>query len=482
MIRTINNFFRGRAKPAAVRPGQVIPTWLLVAFLLAALWLAGCGLGSPENEVFATPSLGSATQASPTLAVSPLPTQEPPAATSASSPTLPSSAGATQAPSPLPTGAPSPMPTNTLPADTQPAESVSSLPDPGNYTWELVASGLNSPVGMAFTGDGSGRLFVLEQAGVIRIIQDGEVLATPFLDIVDQVGSGGNEQGLLGLAFHPAYPENGYFYINYTDRNGDTVIAHYSVSGDPNQADRDSQVRLLSVDQPFANHNGGVVAFGPDGYLYLGLGDGGSGGDPQGNAQSLNTLLGKILRLDVDAGNPYGIPPDNPFADVGGLPEIWTYGLRNPWRFSFDRLNGDLYIGDVGQNAWEEIDFLPAGHPGGANFGWDYREGAHPYEGTPPADLELIDPVVEYSLSGANCAVTGGYVYRGQNLPDFQGVYLYGDFCSGVVWGLLSLSDGSWQNAALFQTGTNITSFGQDEDGEIYLVDRQGSIYRLGQR
>jgi glucose/arabinose dehydrogenase len=241
-------------------------------------------------------------------------------------------------------------------------------------------------------------------------------------------------------------------------------------------------MRLLSVDQPFANHNGGVVAFGPDGYLYLGLGDGGSGGDPQGNAQSLDTLLGKILRLDVDAGDPYVIPPDNPFADVGGRPEIWAYGLRNPWRFSFDRLNGDLYIGDVGQNAWEEIDFLPAGHPGGANFGWDYREGAHPFEGTPPAGLELIDPVVEYSLSGANCAVTGGYVYRGQNLPDFHGVYLYGDFCSGVVWGLLRLPDGSWQNAALFETGANITSFGQDEAGEIYLVDRQGSIYHLAQR
>lgn len=480
MIRAINNFVRGRAKPAAVRPHQATLTWRLIAFMLAAVLLAGCGSGTLENEVTDTPALDTATQASPTLASSPLPTQAPPAGTSPSSPTLSSST--TQAPSPLPTGPSSPVPTDTLLTDTTPPETVTSLPDPGNYTWELVAGGLNSPVGMAVAGDGSRRLFVLEQAGIIRIIQDGEVLATPFLDIVDQVGSGGNEQGLLGLAFHPAYPEKGYFYINYTDRNGDTVIARYSVSPDPNQADRDSQVRLLGVGQPFPNHNGGVVAFGPDGYLYLGLGDGGSGGDPQGNAQSLDTFLGKILRLDVDAGDSYGIPPDNPFADVGGLPEIWAYGLRNPWRFSFDRLNGDLYIGDVGQNAWEEIDFLPAGHPGGANFGWDYREGAHPYEGTPPDDLELIDPVVEYSLSGANCAVTGGYVYRGQNLPDFQGVYLYGDFCSGVVWGLLRLPDGSWQNAALFQTGANITSFGQDEAGQIYLVDRQGSIYRLAQR
>ncbi|HEX6303692.1 MAG TPA: PQQ-dependent sugar dehydrogenase, partial [Anaerolineales bacterium] len=417
-----------------------------------------------------------ATQSSPTVMPSPLPTQALPGQTAVSTPT---------ALSPNPTELPTPVPTepaSPVPADTSPPGTAASLPDPANYTWDLVAGGLNSPVGMAVPADGSGRLFVLEQAGVIRIVQDGQVLATPFLDIVDQVGSGANEQGLLGLAFHPVYSENGYFYINYTDRNGDTVIARFSVSDDPNRADRDSQLGLLGVDQPFANHNGGVVAFGPDGYLYLGLGDGGSGGDPQGNAQSLDTLLGKILRLDVDAGDSYGIPPDNPFADAGGRPEIWAYGLRNPWRFSFDHLNGDLYIGDVGQNAWEEIDFLPAGHPGGANFGWDYREGAHPFEGTPPAGLELIDPVVEYSLSGANCAVTGGYVYRGQNLPDFHGVYLYGDFCSGVVWGLLRLPDGSWQNAALFETGANITSFGQDEAGEIYLVDRQGSIYHLAQR
>jgi glucose/arabinose dehydrogenase len=192
-------------------------------------------------------------------------------------------------------------------------------------------------------------------------------------------------------------------------------------------------------------------------------------------------LLGKILRLDVDAGDPYGIPPDNPFADVGGLTEIWAYGLRNPWRFSFDRLNGDMYIADVGQNAFEEIDYSPAGHPGGANFGWDYREGAHPFEGSPPADLDLIDPVAEYDHS-QGCSVTGGYVYRGQNLPSWHGVYLYGDFCSGRVWGLLRLPDGSWQNALLFETGTNITSFGQDEAGEVYLVDRQGSVYRLAQR
>jgi glucose/arabinose dehydrogenase len=192
----------------------------------------------------------------------------------------------------------------------------------------------------------------------------------------------------------------------------------------------------------------------------------------------LGTFLGKTLRLDVDAGDPYGVPPDNPFFQGEGLPEIWAYGLRNPWRFSFDRLAGDIYIADVGQNQWEEIDFLPAGHPGGANFGWDYREGAHPYEDQPPADLELIDPVAEYDHS-QGCSVTGGYVYRGQNLPEWQGVYLYGDFCTGFIWGLLRQPDGTWQNARLFETGANITSFGQDEAGEIYLVVRQGEVYRL---
>jgi glucose/arabinose dehydrogenase len=367
------------------------------------------------------------------------------------------------------------------PTEAPTPEEVSTLPDPSIYNWQSVADGLERPVGLFNAGDGSGRLFVLEQPGTIRIIKEGEVLPTPFLDIVDRVGSGGSEQGLLGLAFHPNYAENGHFYVNYTDRNGNTVIARFSVSDNPDQADPASEVQLLGVEQPFGNHNGGMLAFGPDGYLYLGLGDGGSAGDPFGNAQSLSTLLGKILRIDVDDGDPYAIPPDNPFASGGGRPEIWAYGLRNPWRFSFDLLTNDLYIGDVGQNQWEEIDFLPAGSPGGANFGWNYREGAHPYEGSPPAGLNLIDPVAEYDHS-QGCSVTGGYVYRGQDLPDWSGVYLYGDYCSGLVWGLLHLPDGSWQNARLFESGARITSFGQDQAGEIYLVDYQGGIYRLGKK
>ncbi len=251
---------------------------------------------------------------------------------------------------------------------------------------------------------------VLEQPGRIRVIKSGALLATPFLDITDRVGSRGNEQGLLGIALHPNFKSNGYFYVNYTDLNGNTVIARFTVSSNPDQADQNSEKILLHVQQPYPNHNGGSMVFGPDGYLYMGLGDGGSEGDPLLIGQNLNTLLGKLLRIDVNHGDPYSIPADNPFAKGGGLPEIWVYGLRNPWRFSFDRATGDLYIGDVGQDLYEEIDYLPAGSPGGANFGWSYREGFHPYKGTPPSGLKLVDPVWEYSHAEGGCAVTGGFV------------------------------------------------------------------------
>lgn len=437
---------------------------LIYLALFITLFLAGCGTGTSEQ---ASPSPGAVIEATPSAT-----TQLLPSTTATEKPSAPP---ASEAPA---TTTESPVTPTLAPTETPTSGEVSALPDPSNYTWQLVVDGLDRPVGLFNADDGSGRLFVLEQPGTIRIIKDGEVLPTPFLNIVDEVGSGGSEQGLLGLAFHPNYTENGHFYVNYTDHNGNTVIARFNVSDNPDQADPASEVQLLGVEQPFANHNGGMLAFGPDGYLYLGLGDGGSAGDPFGNAQSLDTLLGKILRIDVDAGDPYGIPPDNPYANGGGRPEIWAYGLRNPWRFSFDRLTNDLYIGDVGQNQWEEIDFLPAGSPGGANFGWNYREGLHPYEGSPPAGLNLIDPVAEYDHS-QGCSVTGGYVYRGPDLPDWSGVYLYGDYCSGLVWGLLHLPDGSWQNARLFESGARITSFGQDQAGEIYLVDHQGRIYRL---
>ncbi|MGB7875436.1 MAG: PQQ-dependent sugar dehydrogenase [Anaerolineales bacterium] len=375
-----------------------------------------------------------------------------------------------------PTDAPPTLPPDTAlpPTDTltdTPPPDATTFPNPDNYAWETVVSGLDRPVDLQHTGDASGRIFIIEKVGRIRVFQDGQLLDTPYLNITDRVGSGGNEQGLLGLAFHPNYEVNGLFFVNYTDINGNTVIARFRVTGDPNVADPTGEVVLLRLNQPFRNHNGGVLAFGPDGYLYAGLGDGGSAGDPQGNAQSLNTWLGKILRLDVDSADPYAIPPDNPFGN-----EIWAYGLRNPWRLSFDRETDDLYIGDVGQNQWEEIDFVSAGTPGGMNFGWDYFEGTHPYEGSPPQGAQLAPPVAEYSHS-QGCSVTGGYVYRGA-MPEWNGIYLYGDYCSGIVWGLIR-SDEGWQNQVLYSSVGRLTSFGQDEDGEVYLVLDGGQIQRL---
>lgn len=353
-----------------------------------------------------------------------------------------------------------------------------SIPDPDEYGWQLVAQGFTQPLLVTHAGDDSGRLFVVEQDGAIWVLAGGQVLATPFIDLDERVGSEAYEQGLLGLAFHPHYADNGYFYVNYTDNNGDTVIARFSVSGDPNVADAASERVLLQIDQPYVNHNGGHLEFGPDGYLYIGVGDGGSGGDPQGHGQNPDSLLGSLLRIDVDNGDPYAIPADNPFAAGGGAPEIWAWGLRNPWRFSFDALTGDLHIADVGQNQYEEINFLPGGAAGGANFGWNYREGAHAYTGTPPEGLNLIDPVAEYDHS-LGCSVTGGRVYRGSSLPAWAGVYIYGDFCSGIVFGLVQGADGQWINEQLYTLSANISSFGVDEDGEFYLVDRRGELYQL---
>lgn len=369
---------------------------------------------------------------------------------------------------------PTTIPNTSSPTDppiTETPPSAATFPDANAYEWQMIASGLTRPVDLQ--ADGSGRLFIIEKAGRIRILQDGQLLDQPFLDITERVGSNGNEQGLLGLAFHPQYADNGRFFVNYTDTNGDTVIARYQAASDQNRADPNTEVKLIGVDQPFANHNGGVLAFGPDGYLYAGLGDGGSAGDPMGNGQNTDTLLGKILRIDVDSAEPYSIPADNPFGN-----EIWAYGLRNPWRLSFDQSTGDLYIGDVGQGQWEEIDFLPAGSGGGANFGWDFREGAHEYEGAGPEGM--IDPVAEYSHQEGGCSVTGGYVYRG-SMPEWNGIYFYGDYCTGMIWGLIRANDG-WQKQLLFDMDVTITSFGQDEAGEIYLVSDDGTIYRLSQK
>jgi glucose/arabinose dehydrogenase len=335
----------------------------------------------------------------------------------------------------------------------------------------MIASGLVRPVDIQ--PDGSGRLFIIEKVGRIRIFENGQLLDQPFIDISDRVNSSGNEQGLLGLAFHPQYEQNGRFFVNYTDNNGHDVIARFQVSSDPNIADPKSELKLVSINDPFPNHNGGILAFGPDGYLYAGLGDGGSAGDPFGNAQKKDVLLGKILRLDVDSAEPYAIPSDNPFGN-----EIWAYGLRNPWRLSFDKSTGDLYVGDVGQNTWEEIDYLPKGSPGGTNFGWNLREGAHDYKSG--ASPDLTEPVAEYSHQEGGCSVTGGYVYRG-SMSEWNGIYLFGDYCTGLIWGLIH-SGNNWQKQQLFDVDFTITSFGQDEKGEVYLVSDSGGVYRLAKK
>lgn len=353
------------------------------------------------------------------------------------------------------------------------SQDASMIPDPNTATWNLVIDGFRRPVAAVHAGDE--RLFIVEQAGVIWILRDGQRLPEPFLDLSQRVNDSANEQGLLGLAFHPDSKGNGFFYLNYTGANGETRISRFTLSADPDRADPDSEVLLLTINQPYRNHNGGVIAFGPDKTLYIGTGDGGSAGDPLENGQSLNTLLGKILRIDVDTATPYAIPTDNPFAMGGGLPEIWSYGLRNPWRFAFDRMTGDLYIGDVGQDQWEEINFQTASSIGGENYGWNLREGAHEYAG---GSANWIDPVAEYDHS-LGCSVTGGEVVRDPRLPGWSGVYLYGDYCRGRIWGLLQDSDGVWAQQLLYESGSTISSFGQDADGRIYLIDHGGSILRL---
>jgi glucose/arabinose dehydrogenase len=258
------------------------------------------------------------------------------------------------------------------------------------------------------------------------------------------------------------------------------VIARFQVSADNlNRADPAGEKQLMTIPQPYANHNGGAVVFGPDGFLYLALGDGGAAGDPHNNGQNTASLLGKLLRIDVDGGEPYAIPADNPFVNGGGAPEVWAYGLRNPWRITFDRLNGDLFIADVGQNQWEEINHLPPNAPGGANFGWNFFEGSHAYQGQLPAGETVVAPAVEYSHAEGGCSVTGGVVVRDVNLPDWQGVYLYGDYCTGNVWGLIPDGRGGWSSGLLYQNIGRITSFGEDEAGQVYLLDRMGVVYRL---
>jgi len=331
---------------------------------------------------------------------------------------------------------------------------------------------LQQPVAMAVR-PGDQAVYVAEQTGAVRALRDGKVDPTPVVDISDQVTAGG-EQGLLGLAFSP---DGGFLYLNFTDTAGDSRVVELTMRG--RRADPGSLRLLLRIDDPFANHNGGQLAFGPDRLLYIAFGDGGGGGDPLGSGQSLDTLLGKILRIDPRpaGGRPYRVPSDNPFVGRGGArPEIWSYGLRNPWRFSFDPATGDMWIGDGGQNAWEEVDHEPAGS-GGRNYGWNRREGRHDFEGERPAGA--VDPVIEYGREGGACTVIGGSVYWGRRIPGLRGAYLYGDYCAGWVRAARVRGGRVAEQRDLGLSVPGLTSFGVDPAGELYAMSLSGPVYRL---
>jgi glucose/arabinose dehydrogenase len=355
----------------------------------------------------------------------------------------------------------------------QPPQAPTSAPDPTQYRFVEVATGFSKPLDLVNAGDS--RLFIVEQDGRIKVFKNGTT--TEFLNVTSLVSRNGSERGLLGLAFHPGYAQNGYFFINYTNTQGNTVIARYKVSQNPDVADPSSAAPVLAVTQPYENHNGGDLVFGPDGYLYIGLGDGGSSGDPQNRAQNPQVLLGKMLRINVNQ-LPYTVPANNPFVGNSAyLPEIWALGLRNPWRYSFDRATGDLYIADVGQNTWEEVNFQAAGS-GGQNYGWNIYEGKHNYKSGQIAGA--VFPFAEYDHN-QGCSITGGYVYRGASIPGLQGVYLYGDFCTGMIWSAFRDGAGAWQNALFKDTSYSISSFGEDVTGELYLLDYNGKLVKFEQ-
>ncbi|MCB9162648.1 MAG: PQQ-dependent sugar dehydrogenase [Caldilineaceae bacterium] len=380
------------------------------------------------------------------------------------------------------------------------AASTTTLPDwPELFLTQIVDGGLANPTFVTHAGDGSDRLFITEKQGRILIVEDGQLLATPFLDISDRTADY-SECGLLSVIFPADYAEQGYFLVYYNYDVGalgdlvpperpdipndgcDTVVARFRVTDDPNVADPDSEERLLTQNQPYGNHDGGQMAYGPDGYVYIGLGDGGSGGDPHNLAQDPAILLGKLLRLDIGATGPYTVPADNPFVGQDEFrPEIWAVGLRNPWRFSFDRGAGDLYIADVGQSAYEEVNVQPQTSTGGENYGWNIMEGLHCYPAIVACDTDGYTlPVLEYGRTEGQ-AVTGGYVYRGPTYPRMAGVYFFGDYVNGRIWGLRR--DGAdWVSQLLLETGWagRLASFGEDEAGEIYVVDLNGALYRLG--
>lgn len=357
-----------------------------------------------------------------------------------------------------------------------------SVPALDTIQFEVVVEGLVRPLFVTHANDDSGRLFIAEQGGLVKV-WDGTTLSV-FLDTSDLVSPDANtqgytERGFLGLAFHPDYAENGTFFVNYTDFRGRTNIARYQVSDDANVADASSAEIIFTLDQPYPNHNGGHMAFGADGYLYVSLGDGGSAGDPLDAGQNPNLLLGTIMRLDVDGETGYAIPDDNPFVGSdAGADEVWSYGWRNPWRFSFDRVTGDMYIGDVGQAQWEEVNFEPVDSLGGLNYGWKFFEATTIYQGGGDQSATVI-PFAEYNHANASCSVTAGYNYRGELLPDWEGVFFYGDYCSGIMWTAYRSDADTWVANVLTDTEFNISSFGEDENGELYIVNYQGSVLKI---
>jgi glucose/arabinose dehydrogenase len=363
---------------------------------------------------------------------------------------------------------------------------VLAAPTDARIRIQLWVSGLSKPVFVTSANDGTGRMFIVEQTGRIKVVKSGKVLSTPFLSLAGKV-SRGSEQGLLGLAFHPNFKTNRKLYVNFTNLGGDTVIREYRVStSNPNVVLTSTARNILKISQPFSNHNGGMLAFGRDGYLYIGMGDGGGSGDPGNRAQRTDTLLGKMLRINVNTASGslrYGIPSTNPYVGIAGRDEIWQRGLRNPWRWSFDRANGNLWIGDVGQNVWEEVDRATntAAGPGrGINWGWDDLEGRHCFD--PPNGCSTSGktmPVAEYSHGGGQCAVTGGYVYRGTAIPALVGGYVFGDFCTGQIWVIAANAASPATPTQLLNTNLLISSFGQNAAGELFVVDLNGRIYRI---
>ncbi len=423
------------------------------------------------------PTVGASTNASPSSTPEPSPSPPPsptPGPTRIAAPTPARTPAPTAAPTPPPTAAPTPTP---APTGFDPARVAVSL--------TTVATIGGRPLAVVNAGDGSGRLFVADQTGRIWIVRNGAVVADPFLDIATLVSCCG-ERGLLGLAFHPNYPADPRVFVDYTDTSGGTVVSSFLVpAGTPDRADPASEVVILTIVQPYPNHNGGALAFSSGGLLHISTGDGGSGGDPEGYGQRLDTLLGKILRIDIDrtsgAGN-YAIPAGNPFAGQSGArAEIWLTGLRNPWRISFDRATDDLWIGDVGQDAWEEIDVNRANSGGGANYGWNRLEGDHCFpSGSSCNKTGFTPPIAEYDHAGNRCTIIGGVVYRGSASPLLRGGYLFADYCSGELWAIVAAGGGTQAPVSVGSTAFGLAGFGEAENGEAYAVNvENGRLYRV---